>query len=147
MELEVIEKILSSMIANVIESIESMKAECQSLSADEVNLEAKIEKKKAELERTKKRLESMAHVKPQFMAEYEKLEQDLQALYSVYVGRYRNMEYLEHELDKFVKAEEEVFNEHKRQLETMRVSPLIIIIIIIIIFAVVIVVVAVVASF
>jgi clusterin-associated protein 1 len=33
------------------------------------------------------------------MDEYEKLEQDLQRHYDVYLERFRNLDYLEHELD------------------------------------------------
>jgi hypothetical protein len=33
------------------------------------------------------------------MDEYEKLEKELQRQYEIYLGRFRNIEYLEHELD------------------------------------------------
>ena len=33
------------------------------------------------------------------MDEYEKLEKELQRQYEVYLSRFRNIEYLEHELD------------------------------------------------
>lgn len=33
------------------------------------------------------------------MDEYEKLEKELQRQYEVYLARYRNIDYLEHELD------------------------------------------------
>lgn len=36
---------------------------------------------------------------PAFMDEYEKLEKELQRQYEIYLGRFRNIEYLEHELD------------------------------------------------
>jgi clusterin-associated protein 1 len=33
------------------------------------------------------------------MDEYEKLEKELQRQYEVYLGRFRNLDYLQHELD------------------------------------------------
>lgn len=48
------------------------------VASDEANLEAKIEKKQLELERNRKRLRSLQSVRPAFMDEYEKLEQELE---------------------------------------------------------------------
>jgi len=69
-------------------------------------LEEKIKKKSAELERAEKRYKSLVNVKPAFMDEYERLEAELERLYQVYVEKYRNLDYLEHQLDEFNRAEE-----------------------------------------
>ena len=50
------------------------------VASDEANLEAKIEKKRAELERNQKRLATLHTVRPAYMDEYEKLEQELNAM-------------------------------------------------------------------
>lgn len=50
------------------------------VASDEANLEAKIEKKQLELDRNKKRLRSLQSVRPAFMDEYEKLEQELETV-------------------------------------------------------------------
>lgn len=50
------------------------------VASDEANLEAKMEKKQLELERNKKRLRSLQSVRPAFMDEYEKLEQELETV-------------------------------------------------------------------
>merc|ERR1712060_744120 len=42
---------------------------------------------------------SLASVRPAFMDEYEQLEQELERYYEQYVGRFRNLDYLEHEVD------------------------------------------------
>lgn len=52
------------------------------------------------MERTEKRLRSLENVKPQFVEEAEKLELELQRHYEVYMTKYRNLDYLEHELGK-----------------------------------------------
>jgi clusterin-associated protein 1 len=54
------------------------------------------------------------------MDEYEQLEQELEKYYDQYVGRFRNLDYLEHELDRFNKDEEEKMEENKRALKKMQ---------------------------
>ena len=83
-------------------------------------MDAKIKKKAEELERTEKRLRSLENVRPQFVEEIEKLELELQAHYEVYVTKYRNLDYLEHELSVYHKAEEERREENERKLKKMR---------------------------
>lgn len=41
------------------------------------------------------------------MEEAEKLEKELQRYYDVYMEKHRNLDYLEHELDKYRRSEEE----------------------------------------
>lgn len=72
--------------------------EYEELDQDEKNIDVKIRKKQEELERTEKRLRSLENVKPQFVEEAEKLELELQRHYEVYMTKYRNLDYLEHEL-------------------------------------------------
>ena len=90
------------------------------LEADEKNLDSKIKKKQEELERTEKRLRSLENVRPQFMDEVEKLEKELQYHYDIYIEKYRNLDYLEFELEKYHKAEEERKIEHEKKLQKMR---------------------------
>lgn len=77
----------------------------ENLASDEANLEMKIEKKKQELERNQKRLRSLANVRPAFMDEYERLEEDLSRQYQSYVEKLCNVSYLEHQLGDYHKAE------------------------------------------
>lgn len=62
-------------------------------------MEKKIEKKRAELERNGKRLKDLQTVRPGFMDEYEKLEEELQDMYRDYLERYRNLDYIENQLE------------------------------------------------
>lgn len=92
----------------------------QSVSTDEKNLQAKIEKKKQELIRHKKRLDSLQTVRPAFMDEYERLEQELSGQYALYVQSWRNLSYLENELDTINMHEQEKIAENDRQLKHMQ---------------------------
>jgi clusterin-associated protein 1 len=65
-------------------------------------------------------LKSLENVRPQFMEEAEKLEKELQRYYDIYMEKHRNLDYLEQELEKYHKAEEEAMEEQERRLKKMR---------------------------
>ena len=71
------------------------------LKTSEKQLESKIERRGAELERAKKRLAGISSVRPEHLDEYEKLEQELEKFYSLYIDKFRNLDYLEHQLDEY----------------------------------------------
>jgi hypothetical protein len=54
------------------------------------------------------------------MDDYEKLQWELQELYTVFLERFRNLEYLEMELDHFDRAEQEKMEDADRQLKKMQ---------------------------
>lgn len=84
-------------------------------------MKEKKKKKVVELERSKKRYSRLQTFRPGFMDEYEKKEIELQQMYTQYVERYRNLEFLEHELEKYRVAEQELIEQNKRRLSNMRV--------------------------
>lgn len=65
---------------------------------------AQISKRKKDLDRANQRLAELKEVRPAFMDEYERLEEELQEQYQLYVERFRNLDYLEGELDKINKV-------------------------------------------
>jgi clusterin-associated protein 1 len=107
LELNEIEKGVQSGIGNVTDQIRQTVTRLDNLASDEANLETKIEKKKQELERNQKRLTSLQNVRPAFMDEYEKLEVELQKQYEEYMVRFRNLTFLEHQLEEQNKMEQE----------------------------------------
>ncbi len=115
-----IERSIKELIDRTRQTVEDLRKESDELSADERNIEVKIRKKQEELERTEKRLKSLESVRPQFMDEVQKLEKELQRHYDVYIEKFRNLNYLEHELEKYHKAEQERKEEHERRLKKMR---------------------------
>jgi len=46
-------------------------------------------------------LKGIENVKPEYQEEYERLESELERFYSVYVEKFTNIDYLEHELDMY----------------------------------------------
>eukprot|EP01041_Mallomonas_annulata_P006988 gene6988-14203_t len=115
-----IERSLREIIDQTHRLVDDVRKECEELEADEKAIEGKIKKKQEELERNEKRLRSLENVRPPFMDEVEKLEKDLQRHYEVYMEKFRNLDYLEHELEQYYKNEEERRLENERRLKKMR---------------------------
>ena len=111
---------LHEMIGQVTDQTEQLRGMLGNLEADEANLQQKIDKKKSELDRHQKRLQSLQTVRPAFMDEYEKLEGELTAHYAMYVQSWRNLSYLESELDAINAHEEDQVAENERQLSMMQ---------------------------
>merc|ERR1719198_978804 len=103
-----------SMLQNHGQNLGQMKQMTEDLQRDEKQLEGKIKKKRQELDRCQKRLSSLVNVRPAFMDEYEQLEQQFERYYEQYVGRFRNLDYLEHDLDRLNREEKERMEENDR---------------------------------
>lgn len=48
-------------------------------------------------------------MRPAYMDEYERLEIELERLYAMYIDKFRNLDYMENQLELFHKKEEEEF--------------------------------------
>jgi clusterin-associated protein 1 len=119
-ETDVIERVLAQQLGSHGQNLEQMKQMSEELQRDEKQLEQKIRKKRQELERSRKRLGSLASVRPAFMDEYEQLEQELERYYEQYVGRFRNLDYLEHEMDALNREELDRMEANERALKKMQ---------------------------
>ncbi|XP_048348460.1 clusterin-associated protein 1 isoform X2 [Sphaerodactylus townsendi] len=120
LEINETEKVMRVAIKDILEQVQKTKDLLSNVAADEVSLEAKIEKRKAELERSQKRLQTLQSVRPAFMDEYEKIEEELQKQYSCYLEKFRNLAYLEQQLDDQHRMEQERFEEAENTLRLMQ---------------------------
>ncbi|KTG40625.1 hypothetical protein cypCar_00048196 [Cyprinus carpio] len=118
LEITETERALRAAVKDVTESIQMTKDLLNNVSSDEASLEAKIEKKKQDLERNQKRLQTLQSVRPAFMDEYEKIEEDLQKQYQTYVEKFHNLSFLERQLDDHHRAEQERFEEAEMAMKT-----------------------------
>lgn len=91
----------------------------ENVASDEVNLDAKLEKKKAELDRSQKRLTTLKKVRPAFMDEYENLEKELKKCYEIYMVKFRCLAYLEQLLDEHEWTEKEKMEERENAVRKM----------------------------
>ncbi|KAF1539665.1 Clusterin-associated protein 1, partial [Eudyptula minor] len=120
LEINEAEKVMKIAIDCVLEQVQKTKDMLNNVALDEANLEAKIEKRKLELERSQKRLQTLQSVRPAFMDEYEKIEEQLQKQYSSYLEKFRNLTYMEQLLDDHRRIEQEMFEEAANMLHLMQ---------------------------
>ncbi|XP_015269037.1 PREDICTED: clusterin-associated protein 1 [Gekko japonicus] len=120
LEINETEKLMRVAIKDILDQVQNTKELLSNVAADEASLEAKIEKRKAELERSRKRLQTLQSVRPAFMDEYEKIEEELQKQYSGYLEKFRNLAYLEQQLDDQHRMEQERFEEAENTLRLMQ---------------------------
>lgn len=119
LEINDVERGMTESIRAVEGEIKKTLMMLDNVASDEANLEAKIEKKRNELERNNKRLQTLQSVRPAYMDEYEKLEEDLQKLYETYVLKFRNLAYLESQLEEYYRSEQDKFEETEEKLKQM----------------------------
>lgn len=120
LEINETERALRAAVKEALEHVQKTKDTLDNVASDEANLEAKIEKKKLELERNQKRLQTLQSVRPAFMDEYEKIEEDLQKQYETFVDKFRNLCYLEQQLEDYHRVEQERFEETENTLRMMQ---------------------------
>lgn len=120
LDMDKVETEINTMTTNLRSESERMEGMCKQLEEDEKSLMDKIDKKQADLDRCKKRLSDLENVRPAFMDEFEKLEKELEKYYGVYIEKYRNVEYLEHELERYNQEEQEKLEESERNLRRMQ---------------------------
>ncbi|XP_031451149.1 clusterin-associated protein 1 isoform X1 [Phasianus colchicus] len=120
LEINEAEKMMKVAIDCVLEEVQKTKDMLSNVALDEANLEAKIEKRKLELERSQKRLQTLQSVRPAFMDEYEKIEEQLQKQYTSYLEKFHNLTYLEQLLDDQHRTEQEMFEEAANMLRLMQ---------------------------
>lgn len=119
-EQEIVDRSVATLMSSHADKLANLKQVTEDLAKDEKSLEGKIRKKKHELDRCQNRLAQLNSVRPAFMDEYEKLEDELAKIYESYVARFRNLDYLEHELDVLNREEEERMEENARELKRLQ---------------------------
>uniref|UniRef100_S4R8I3 Clusterin associated protein 1 n=1 Tax=Petromyzon marinus TaxID=7757 RepID=S4R8I3_PETMA len=120
LEMAETEKTLRAAIKGVVDEVEKTKRMLENVASDEANLDSKIEKRRAELERSHKRLQTLHTVRPAFMDEYEAVEAELQVNYTAFVEKFRNLAFLEQQLNEQRRAEQEKFEEAENTLKLMQ---------------------------
>ncbi|XP_041634173.1 clusterin-associated protein 1 homolog isoform X3 [Cheilinus undulatus] len=120
LDINEIEKALRASIKEVLESVEKYEDLTRKAVSDQTILDAKIEKKRQELERNHKRLQMLKSVRPAFMDEYEKIEEELQKQYDIYMQKFRNLCFLESQLDEYHRLEQERSEEVENTMRMMQ---------------------------
>ena len=119
-DLEEIERAVQHSIQSVKENITNLDIQLDEHEKDKTNLESKIEKRRTELERSEKRLSTLQSVRPAYMDEYELLQAQMQELYTKYLERHRNLEYLESQLEWHRSSEQKQIDEASKKIRKMQ---------------------------
>jgi len=106
-EEQFLQRSLQELVQSMETQIRDKMEELQELQSEDQTLTAKIERRCGELERAEKRLRALASVRPQFMDEYEAIEEQMQILYEQYVIKIRNIAALEQQLHDFEEQEKQ----------------------------------------
>lgn len=120
LEINEIEKGLKGSIQSVDKEVKKTLHMLDNTASDEANLEAKISKRRTELERAQKRLKTLESVRPAFMDEFEQLEMDLKSQYEMYLFKFRNMTFLEQQLDELKQQEQIQIEEAETSMKKMQ---------------------------
>ncbi len=102
------------------EAVADLQRNVDVLTKEEQTLVQKVQQKDSEYDRQSRRVASLRKVRPAFMDEYDNVEAELKQVYTAYIERFRNLQYLEAELAKVAEAEEEKKNESDRALKRMQ---------------------------
>jgi predicted nuclease with TOPRIM domain len=78
----------------------SLEDSLEDLHSQKKEIAEKLNRKKTECERMEQRLLQLKSVKAPYQDELDTLEEELSGLYSVYLNKFRSLEYLEAELQK-----------------------------------------------
>jgi clusterin-associated protein 1 len=98
--LDEVERAVLGAVESAAVRLETLTKQLDQLNSDEDTLRSKMKQRKHELERQSKRLMSVQTIRPAYMDEYEGIEQELQELFRRHCQQYRNVDFLEHELQK-----------------------------------------------
>ena len=123
-DLEEIERAVQNSIQSVKENITNLDIQLDELEKDKTNLESQGRRaysaRRAELERSEKRLSTLQSVRPAYMDEYEQLQAKMQDLYTKYLERHRNLEYLESQLELHRSTEQRQIDAASKKIRKMQ---------------------------
>jgi len=119
-EQDYIRKCIRDIMQDQTQSLVTMEKMLADLEKDEQTLDTKIKKKATELERAEKRAKALQTVRPAYMDEYDRLEQELEKMFEAYVLKVRNLSFLEHELEIYHAKDMQRAEEAKKNLEDDR---------------------------
>lgn len=92
MELATVERNLKVAIASLQTQMQTKRAELEQSKLETANLNGRLQRKRQDLERNQQRLSALQKVRPSYLEEFEKLEEELKVLFQSYVVKHRTMD-------------------------------------------------------
>lgn len=102
------------------DELKRLQEELQSLESDGREAKETYEREKEDATRTQRRLQQLQTSKPAFWHEYEEVERQLEDVYSEWVEKMRNLDFLEAELTALMQTEEREAAEFERELKEIQ---------------------------
>uniref|UniRef100_A0A1B0GHK3 Clusterin-associated protein 1 n=1 Tax=Lutzomyia longipalpis TaxID=7200 RepID=A0A1B0GHK3_LUTLO len=94
MELSSVEHALVSSFSTLQSKSQSAKTYLEQTRDEVTNLNSRLQRKQQELDRSKQRLLALQKVRPSYLEEFEKLEEELNGLFDIYLTRHRTVDAL-----------------------------------------------------
>ncbi|XP_055714009.1 clusterin-associated protein 1 [Phlebotomus papatasi] len=94
MELSSVEHALVSSFSAMQNKVQSAKTYLEQSREEVTNLNSRLQRKQQELDRSKQRLLALQKVRPSYLEEFEKLEEELNGLFDTYLTRHRTVDAL-----------------------------------------------------
>ncbi|XP_059617767.1 clusterin-associated protein 1 [Phlebotomus argentipes] len=98
MELSSVEHALVSSFASMQGKVQSAKSYLEQSREEVTNLNSRLQRKQQELDRSRQRLLALQKVRPSYLEEFEKLEEELNGLFDIYLTRHRSVDALKNSL-------------------------------------------------
>lgn len=94
MELGTVERNLKAATATLQSQIQSKRMQLEQSKTETANLNGRLQRKRQELERNQQRLSALQKVRPSYLEEFEKLEEELKILFEAYIVKHRTVDAL-----------------------------------------------------
>lgn len=94
MELGVVERNLKTAITALQNQIQSKRSQLEQSKVETANFNGRLQRKRQELERNQQRLSALQKVRPSYLEEFEKLEEELKLLFESYIVKHRTVDAL-----------------------------------------------------
>lgn len=94
MELGTVERNLKAAISTIQSQIQTKRAQWEQSKLETTNLNGRLQRKRQELERNQQRLSALQKVRPSYLEDFEKLEEELKTLFESYIVKHRTVDAL-----------------------------------------------------
>lgn len=94
MELGMVERNVKSGLTAMQVQIQSKRSQLEQSKLETANLNGRLQRKRQELERNQQRLSALQKVRPSYLEEFEKLEEELKILFDSYIVKHRTVDAL-----------------------------------------------------
>ncbi|KAL0248810.1 hypothetical protein GEMRC1_004044 [Eukaryota sp. GEM-RC1] len=120
-DVTVAEQVVKNMTTNVTHNITQTQKSLGSVQKDVEQLDTKIKSRQNELSRSLKRLEGLKTVRPSFMDDFEKIEDEIRHNYDQYVTMFRNFHYYDVVYESLIAEENEKLSSQLKKLKKLKI--------------------------